>query len=122
MIHPTLHRSFALFLYEPSVTHTRLPALSPVASQEVSVYVDWSLGMSDHIHAPPRESRWSQKLRSVSTAFTCGGPFCNFLTVDSDSVMTEVGSPRMGIGALSSSGVCVKVVANLEALNLVDNL
>ncbi len=42
--------------------------------------------------------------------------------VDSDSVMTEVGSPPMGIGALSGSGVCVKVIADLEALNLVDNL
>ena len=42
--------------------------------------------------------------------------------VDSDIVMTQVGSPHMGIGALSGSGVCVKVVADLEAFNLVDNL
>jgi hypothetical protein len=41
MIHPTLHRSFALFLlYKPPVTHIRVPALSPVASQGESMYVD----------------------------------------------------------------------------------
>ncbi len=104
------------------MTHTRVPALSPVASQEVSVYVGWSLGMSDHIHAPPHESRWSQKLRCVSTAFARGGLSCNFLMVDFDSVVIEVGSPCMGIGALSSSSVFVKVVANLEALDLLDKL
>ena len=81
MIHPTPHKSAALFLsYEPSVTHVSVFDFMPSTIHERFCLYCWLSSMLSHIHVSPHVSRNSQKSVGRSRPLANGTPSFSLFT------------------------------------------
>ncbi len=82
MIHPTPHKSAALFLsYKPSVTHVSVFYFMPSTSHERLCLYCWLPSMLSYIHVPPHVSRNSQKSVGRSGPLANGTPLFSLFTI-----------------------------------------
>jgi len=104
IIQPTPHKSAALFQsYDPSVTHMRVFDSMPFTNHLRLCLICWLSSILSHIHVPPHVFKNSQKSVGKSGPLANGTPLLSLFTFVFVKVTTDVGTPLLKMGDISST-------------------